>query len=578
MADKYLVSEAAAAKLSQAVGEGKSLEEVGASESINNLLAAGLQQVLNLASAQRTELDKCQLSAGEERNEALGTAFTNTQRAVKQVNLALYQQQARQDGNDILARSLLVDFYDYKNEQYTKAAVKDSDVKSLKIFTGGKGHNTDWEMEELLSSLASAGQTLGLNDKGLVAVLLSKLSGSALQIMRGQMILLGKSQETVCFEDLQRIAESSFMSQSDPKSAHRALQTLQPLSPTSTGFLELEATIIRWTRLALKDISNETERRCLFASRSEEAFMRCISRGDLTRIERKNLLRAEVGETSLNLHGMVRYLLNQHRVGSALTEPEDEDSTVRMAAQAQEGPADFEGPEGDQLYWAQPQRGGLPSRRGFRGQAGRGAPPNRRGFTPRQRGTFNNPGGRGRPAGGAFDQAARELGPNMPGARPPWRAAGGQNGPFQGRGWRGSRGRGDGPSPGRGWQGPQRGRGFGRQLPYNCRELGVAENHCFACGLPKSKCYGFKSRGCIYAGTPLGNTRCRNAGCRGCHLTRHCVGIINEAAAAWRNQEKQSGPNQNMGRFVQEEDEYGSCHENFEEVDHFLGELKESNQ
>ncbi len=187
MADQYLVSEAAVAKLSQAVGEGKALQEVGASESINNLLAAGLQQVLSLASAQRTELDKFQLRAGEERDEVLGTTFTNTQRAVKQVNLALYQQQARQDGNDILARSLLVDFYDYKNAQYTKAAVKDSDVKSLKIFTGSK-ENTDWEMEELLTSLASAGQTLGLNDKGLVAVFLSKLSGSALQIMRGQMI------------------------------------------------------------------------------------------------------------------------------------------------------------------------------------------------------------------------------------------------------------------------------------------------------------------------------------------------------------------------------------------------------
>jgi hypothetical protein len=55
------------------------------------------------------------------------------------------------------------------------------------------------------------------------------------------------------------------------------------------------------------------------------------------------------------------------------------------------------------------------------------------------------------------------------------------------------------------------------------------------------------------------------------------VGIINEAAQAWKNQEK-NGPNQNMGRFVQEEDEFGSCQENFEEVDHFLGELKDLNQ
>ena len=56
------------------------------------------------------------------------------------------------------------------------------------------------------------------------------------------------------------------------------------------------------------------------------------------------------------------------------------------------------------------------------------------------------------------------------------------------------------------------------------------------------------------------------------------MGIINEAAAAWKKQENQGNPNQHMGRFVQEEEEYASCHENFETVDHFLGELKESNE
>jgi hypothetical protein len=260
---------------------GGNLAAEGEAESVTNLLAAGLQSLLNLTKVQNAELAKCALTQDEDHNPQLATMLTGAESVVKEISHSLYQSQCKADGSDVLARRTLVPFYDYESDTNNKYSCKESEARHILPFDA-RNENAmhDFQLEELLANISNLGMQLKLSQNGLKSLLFSKITGNANLILRGQLELLGLQQENVKFSQVQKILEAAFMGNSDPKSASRALLKLAPLGQGNKSDLTLQSTIVRWCRLALADVESQVERKCLFESRCSETFLRCLTQED----------------------------------------------------------------------------------------------------------------------------------------------------------------------------------------------------------------------------------------------------------------------------------------------------------
>lgn len=533
-------------RLVEVLQEGGNLSTKGEADSLTNLLAAGLQSILSLAKVQHTELGKCNLAAGQDPNPQLPALLEGAEKVVKEISHSLYQAQIRHDGGDVLARRTLVSMYNYTAAEYTKDSCKESEARHIQAFSArDEQADHDFEVEELLVSVSNLGMQLKLNEDGLRSLLFSKITGNANLICRGQLTLLGLKQETVKFAQMQKIIESAFMSNSDPKSASRALLRLVPLGHGNRGYLTLQSTIVRWCRLALADIESEIEQKCLFEARCSETFLRCLTLPDKLLIDKKNLDRAEEGQRILNLHGMVRFLTDIHRVAApsgspSYTQMGQAGSTIRRVEEeaAELQPAHYDDMQAYEAnFWSPrppgPGRGQSRPGRPRGGSGGRWQPPPGRGRGPRPQGYSPGPQGYSpgappwRPA--APDTRGLSRYPALQGAPRPPRAA-------RGRPW------GRGPQ-GAGRGGQERQPGAGLPHPWQHESLGIAKNGCFACAQPRGRktgeCAGFKDQMCPYFGQVLMPGRCKVKGCRGAHQTQNCIGILQGATRAWRDQVKQ---------------------------------------
>ena len=522
--------------------EGGNLSAKGEADSVTNLLAAGLQSLLTVTKAQSAELAKCALQQDQQHDPAVAGMLVGAEQVVKEISHTLYQSQCKKDGGDVLARRTLVQIYDYTDAGNNRDSCKESESRHVLPFDARNENEIhDFKLEELLAQISTLGMQLKLNEAGMRALLLSKITGNANLILRGQLTLLNLKQESVKFIQLQRILEGAFMQNSDPKSASTALLKLAPLGRGNRAYLTLQSTIVRWCKLALADVESAVERQCLFDARCSETFLRCLTVNDKASIDRKNLDRAEGGERIMNLSNMVRFLTDLHRVtvteaaGNFTQHAEAGTSIRRVAEEAYLDPGYQEtGGHQEEMnvyevnYW-NPRLPGQMSRgqpRGFSRGPGRQAQGRfpTRGATPRYAGQAPwRPAGQGRGLSRypALAGAPRPPRGNFPGRGPPGRGAPGANP-------RGGQVRPQGPS--------------GLPFPWVHETLGVAKTGCFACGQPRGRqtgqCAGFKDPNCPYYGQNLMPGRCKTKSCRGAHQTRNCIGILQGAKKAWQDQVK----------------------------------------
>merc|ERR1712055_205895 len=77
--------------------------------------------------------------------------------------------------------------------------------------------------------------------------------------------------------------------------------------------MDLEASIVRLSRLSCRDVQDDKERDILFKSRSLEQFLACLQPGDKALLDRQNTQRLSAGLDFLTLHASVQFLENHYR-------------------------------------------------------------------------------------------------------------------------------------------------------------------------------------------------------------------------------------------------------------------------
>ena len=546
MAGRYSQSEEATRKLVTVLKEGKSLEQSGFDESLFHLLSAGFSQIVSLNQAQAEVIQRL-VPEGQEDNpevRSAGEMMDQAKTVLNEINLSLLQTQKKTSGQDEISSSKdnIVEFYDYKSPDHNTTKVKDSELRPVAQFSGLAEPNLsiDVSMENFLISLNNTAQQLGLSEKGLVWATLSKLTGAASQIVRSRMLSLNLTSENISFHTLQKILENSYMTQSDPQSALKALMSLTPLSEGTCDFLLLESTIMRLSRLSLKQHENEVERNCLMQSRAKEQFLRLIPPSARKRIQQKNLARIEQGLSEMGHHAMANYLLETQRIENpqaAVLPPVLNSTVISRAAHIDENTE----MEDMGINWVQKNGSGPKN-----GQWTKNAPlaPRRPPNGPPN--TFRGPkmAQRGPQTQNAKNFAQKRYSRPFPEAPyPPRNAKPAPKGGYQRR-----------PPPDKNGPPPYK---------WTHEELGIAKYTCFSCGQPKKYCKGYWDPSCPYSGSPMCKTRCRAPHCSGgAHKSSFCLGQIHNAVAALRKQQS-SEKTAKQANLVQE----GTT--DFEEFDQF---------
>ena len=546
MATKYSQADEATKRLITVLKEGKSLEQSGYDESLFHLLSAGFSQIVSLNQAQAEVIQRL-VPEGREDDPQVRSAqemLSQAKTVLGEINLSLLQTQKKTSGQDEISSSKdnIVEFYDYKAPEHNISKIKDSEIRPVPQFSGVPEPNLsiDVSMENFLISLNNTAQQLGLSEKGLVWATLSKLTGAASQIVRSRIMSLNLTSENIPFHTLQKILENSFMAQSDPQSALKALMSLTPLNEGTCDFLLLESTIMRLSRLSLKQHQNEVEKNCLMQSRAKEQFLRLIPPSAKKKIQQKNLARIEQGLSEMGLHTMANYLLETQRIEhpQANTLPPILNSTVISRAVQNE-----QNSENDEMgiNWVQKNGPGTKNVQGNKNAT----------FAPRRppNGPSNNYKGPKMAPRGPQTQNARNFPQNrytrpFPEAPfPPKNAKPAPKGGYQRR----SPPDKNGPPP----------------YKWSHEELGIAKNTCFSCGQPKKYCKGYWDPQCPYSGSPMCKTRCRAPQCSGgAHKSSFCLGQIHNAVAALKKQQNSEKASK-QANLVQE----GTS--DFEEVDPF---------
>lgn len=491
------------------------MEQSGYDESLFHLLSAGFAQMVSLNQAQAEVLHHL-VPEGQQDEDHVRNANDTLQQAktvLNEINLSLLQTQKKTSGQDEISSSKdnIVEFYDFSSPDHNVTKVKDSELRAVPQFSGLAEANLpiDISMENFLISLNNTAQQLGLSEKGLVWATLSKLTGAAAQITRSRMMALNLTSENISFNTLQKILENSYMTQSSPQNAFKALMSLSPLSEGTCDFLLLESTIMRLSRLSLKSHENEVERQCLMQARAKEHFLRLIPTSARKKILQKNLARIEQGLSEMGVHAMANYLLESQRIENpqAPQLPTILNSTVISRVGQNEN-----SPEKEEIGINWVQRNG--PKTGHKNAT----------FFPKRPQNGTPVRGTKMPQKGPQTQNARNFRQNryprpFPEAPfPPKNAKPAPKGGYSKR-----------PPPDKNTQAPYK---------WNHEDLGIAKFTCYRCGQPKPYCKGYWDSNCVYANTPMCKTRCRATPCSGGnHKSSFCVGVIHNAVAALKKQQ-----------------------------------------
>ena len=517
---KYQKSQQEVVKLAAILKNGESLPDHAESQSLATLVRTGFHTMLDLVKKQQAEISAHCVNQDARIGADFQTNLDQTEAAINEIVLACHNQSLADKGADVLDRPLISTFYAFNDPDYTEQVVRESDIRSIPMFLGDKTPS-DVHMEQLLLHVNQVGLQLKLNEAGLISVLFKRLGAKALQVIQSQMQLLGLSMDSIKFTQLVSLCENSYMKRSTPKAAKLALHQMGKLPPSSKNFMDLEASIVRLSRLSCRDVQDDKERDILFKSRSLEQFLACLQPGDKALLDRQNTQRLSAGLDFLTLHASVQFLENHYRDTEINRTPvlDYQDSTINRIEMSNDS---FEAAsEDNQLpqhaLWIpqnrnQPrfpnQRGVFMGRNQYRGGQRNFRPPG-------QSQPFATPAGRGAqypytPRGQHFRPKyfgrgqMRGMAPNAPVPQSNGQNVRGQKTPMD------------------------------KTVQYRHDTLNIADKSCFLCGVPGHR---WTDIVCVYHGTPLCDTpcrRCRQAG----HLTKLCIGPIQAAVAALKKQKE----------------------------------------
>ena len=515
---RYQKSQQEVVKLAAILKNGESLPDHAESQSLATLVRTGFHAMLDLVKKQHVEIATNCLNDDAQIGQDFQDNLDQTEAAINEIVLACHNQSLADQGIDILDRPLISSFYEFDGPEYTQTVVRENDIRSIPIFLGDKTPS-DVHMEQLLLHVNQVGLQLKLNEAGLISVLFKRMGGKALQVIQSQMQLLGISMDTIKFNQLVSLCEHAYMKNSTPKASKLALHQMGKLPPGSKNFMELEASIVRLTRLSCRDVQDDKEREILFRSRSLEQFLACLQPTDKALLDKQNTQRLSSGLDFLTLHASVQFLENHYRDNEINKTPlfDYGESSVNRAGMEDNYIEENNGEDQnyEQAFWVPQQRG--------------------RGRFPPPRGSF--------PRGGQYRGGPRNFRPGGPPQQYMPAGGAGANYPYTPRG-QAPRPRFSGRGQMRGFRpnGPaqqssgQFGRGqktpLDKNVQYSHEKLNVADKSCFLCGVPGHR---WTDSICVYHGTPLCDTPCRRCHQAG-HLTKLCIGPIQAAVAALKKQ------------------------------------------
>ena len=537
----YEKSKEAAEAIGNVLSQGKELTKDVAQSSVNNLMRSSLNSILSLVSKQDAQIrEKC-LNEGNQVDNEYNQQLEATTRLVRQVELACYKQDLRDNGKQVdLQKPLLTELYDYTLDEYNESKIKINDARAVIDFNA-ETMPTDLKAEEFLSQILTTGRQAKLNELGLRTLLMSKLVGSAKQIVISHLHLHNLKIDNLPFKDLVALCEHNFCPNSHPRQANLQLQSLPKLAAGDNSFLKLMSTVTRLAKISTLEVDQE-HRDILFQSRALDAFLNCLQPKHKSLIVTENHKRHQQGLAQFTLAGATEFLVQG--VNQMETEMQANilyNSTINRASY-EVGQYEDNG-EDNQIYDEENYAFFVPRGRS-RGKPRSGfSRATRRPWAPR-----GSPGNRGQDEQGfnrergSYQRGFSQDRGNYSNRRPFTRGNFTRGERFNDR----SNFRGSFPARG----------GYEKKASLN-HSYGIARQGCYLCGLPHS----YLDASCIYFGLQLQKTPCKKCS-TGLHPTSKCLGNIQQAQEAFKKElanDKAGNSNtfrgRGRGRMVYENDE-----------------------
>ena len=576
MAKNYEESQRQVEKLAQILEAGNSLQAQSELSSLPNLVRTGLHSVLELVKTQNEQIAIHCVNQDRHLDESLEQKIRSTEKAVKEIGFECHQQNLRDKGMNLLNKQLISEFYDFENELNNQDTAKETEIRSIPSFNGEQS-NTDVLMEQMFVQINQVGLQMKLSERGLKSVLFKKLSGTALQVIQAQMVLLNLNMTDISFTHLVSLCENAYMKNSSVRAAKLALHNLPRLSASSKKFMERQAEIVRLAQLSVKDITDDNEKKILFISTCMQYFFASLQPTDKAILDSHNTQRLSQGLDTLSIQACVQVLENHYRdkqgdstqaasylssINRVYNEEENTEQSSNETFNDDHEQFGWEY-EDQNVYWV--QRGRSAGR-----QRSRGRPF----FQSRGRSS-------GQPMRGPPGQSRLQEAPRPPHNAQPFRRGNrGTINNFQ-RGFqprqsfqRGSGNQNAGNQYTRGYAPRQglRGGRTDRKPRANddgsiWERLNIAKPSCWQCGDPR---HSINSDLCIYKQTPLFKSacgKCKAAGGGGGHGYQICRGPLQVAITALRQQNQQI--NQVYQNFEENQDNNGEL-----DLDKFLQDLE----
>ena len=500
--------------LATLLAQGTPLAKRGQSESTANLLRASDHAVMASLLAVKESLALLFTKTVVDPPPSLEETLQKTKAVIESVGLISYRQERRDAGNFDMDQELICELYDWSGAEFIETKFKLSEAKNLPEFSGSED-NIAVAFESFVKAIANHGKATKLSSKGLAALLLNKITGSAARILTSSLVLRDIKEEDLDTPKLIAICESLFMASCSVKHSKLQLTQLKPLADNSIAFTELQSNLVRLVQLSVRDINDKSERDTVFKCRTQDYFNNLIPPRPRAILTEHNNQRLRSGLENLSLAASVVFLnekFSSEKTDALISqEVKRQSSSINRVDQYPAGqhlPIEEVEAEDDWVNYEY----ALVARSG-----GRGA--NRRGGGGRGRDEF---GRQGYPKF-SNNQGAPVIPANLRGAPTP-------------PDWRG-RGRGAAPA------GVPRGRGTPREnqprltFTPSASLFGIAPRTCWGCGDPSHRQGG---DACYYKASPLQQQSC-SACHMGGHLRQECCGPNQRATQALRDHMKAGG-------------------------------------
>jgi len=350
---KYAQARVETQRLNALLAAGTALADANESQNMFNLVRTGFTSILTVLNHTIAVVED---KSDEDLPQDLQTSHTATKTIIDEINLMCHRQDQALSGKVILDLPLISDFW-FDFSANTEIRFKESEARSIKTFSGSSEDN-DLVAETFLLDLNQVGQSNSLSERGMVNLLLRKVSGNALHILKSNMELLNMRSDNCKFTELVSLFESLYMRESSPRAARLALSNLPVMEQDNHNYQHTQAVALRLAKLASRDERDDSKRSLLQKVRALDAFVGTLNSQDKSSVIERNTELVRAGNEPMTLAATVLYLETKYADQKATESlAPTYSSTIRQVTS-----------DSEQVCWAQARGRGRGRGRGDRGR------------------------------------------------------------------------------------------------------------------------------------------------------------------------------------------------------------------